>query len=171
MMRLVLGFLFSCLLFTSAWAQERITNYDVKIEVEKSGGLMVTETINVISEGREIRRGIFREMPRYYKFTGVKLENDYNVISIKRDGNRKIIPALKMAMPSHGVSEIEMYFLIPGHINMKLNTTLMNKCGVIEMIKMELIETRFIGTQQAVIGIFRLKKLQPQSFFRKVQKL
>jgi len=86
MMRFLLSLIFACLIGVSAWAQERITNFDVKIEVETSGGLIVTETIDVISEGREIRRGIFREMPRYYKFEGVKLENDYDLIHVKRDG-------------------------------------------------------------------------------------
>jgi len=86
MMRFVFGFLLSCLLFTAAWAEEKITSYDVKIEVQQSGGLIVTETIDVISEGNQIRRGIFRELPRYYEFMGVKLENDYDVLSIKRDG-------------------------------------------------------------------------------------
>lgn len=86
MIRFLLSFLFAVLLGTSAWAQERITHYDVKIEVETSGGLTITETIDVISEGREIRRGIFREMPRYYEFMGVKLENDYDLLYVKRDG-------------------------------------------------------------------------------------
>jgi len=86
MMRFLLSFLFASFLFTSAWAQERITNYDVQIEVETNGGLIVTETVDVISEGQEIRRGIFREMPRYYEFMGVRLENKYNLLSVKRDG-------------------------------------------------------------------------------------
>ncbi len=88
MMRAFLALLFSCLVFTSAWAQERITNYDVKIEVQTSGALTVTEIIDVVSEGREIKRGIFREMPRYYEFEGVKLENNYELLHVKRDGKR-----------------------------------------------------------------------------------
>jgi len=95
MMRALFGLLFSCLLFTSAWAQERITNYDVQIEVETNGGLIITETIDVISEGREIRRGIFREMPRYYEFEGVKLENNYDLIHIKRDGKIDNVSTIK----------------------------------------------------------------------------
>ena len=87
MIRFVFGFLLSCLLFTAAWAEEKITSYDVKIEVEQSGGLIITETIDIISEGNEIRRGIFREMPLYYKFEGVKLKNEYELLSIRRDGN------------------------------------------------------------------------------------
>ena len=87
MIRFAFGFLLSCLFFTAAWAEEKITSYDVKIEVEQSGGLVITETIDIISEGNQIRRGIFREMPRYYKFEGVKLENEYELLSVLRDGN------------------------------------------------------------------------------------
>ncbi len=89
MIRFAFGFLLSCLLFTAAWAEEKITSYDVKIEVEQSGGLVITETIDIISEGNEIRRGIFREMPLYYKFEGVKLKNEYELLSIRRDGNKE----------------------------------------------------------------------------------
>ena len=95
MMRFILSLLFAVLIGASAWAQERITNYDVKIEVETNGGLTITETIDVISEGQNIKRGIFREMPRYYKFMGVKLENNYGLIYVKRDGQSESVSSSK----------------------------------------------------------------------------
>ena len=50
-----------------ALAAEQINDFDVDIEVRKSGDILVTEKIEVTSEGRQIRRGIFRDLPRYYK--------------------------------------------------------------------------------------------------------
>ncbi|RKQ69368.1 putative membrane protein DUF2207 [Litorimonas taeanensis] len=71
---------------TNTAAEERYTSYDIQIEVEKSGAITVTETINLIAENDQIKRGIFRELPRYYSFLDVKLENDYQLLSIKRNG-------------------------------------------------------------------------------------
>ncbi|WP_299480225.1 DUF2207 domain-containing protein [uncultured Roseibium sp.] len=46
-----------------AHADERILRYVSNIEVAQDGVLTVTETITVRSEAREIRRGIFRDLP------------------------------------------------------------------------------------------------------------
>ncbi|NNK98389.1 MAG: hypothetical protein HKO88_05015, partial [Xanthomonadales bacterium] len=51
----------SFLLFSgSTVADERILGYHSDILVNVDGSLLVTETLRVRSEGREIRRGIFR---------------------------------------------------------------------------------------------------------------
>lgn len=71
---------------TQAVADERITLFDIQIDVEKSGAIVVTETLAVTAENKQINRGIFKELPRYYRFMDVKLENDYQILSIKRDG-------------------------------------------------------------------------------------
>ena len=78
------------------FGQERITNFDVKIDVQTDGSLEITETIDVIAQGQSIKRGIFRELPRYYKFMGVKLENDYTIRSIERDGESENYSARTM---------------------------------------------------------------------------
>ncbi|MEQ1819361.1 MAG: DUF2207 domain-containing protein, partial [Terricaulis sp.] len=57
---------------TPALATEQINNFDVAIKVERDGDIVVTETINVRSEGSEIRRGIFRDLPRYYEQDGAR---------------------------------------------------------------------------------------------------
>ncbi len=44
-------------------AAERILSFDSRIVVEKSGELLVTETIKVRAGGRKIKRGIFRDIP------------------------------------------------------------------------------------------------------------
>lgn len=65
-------------------AEERITGFDVAIDVEKDGDILVTESIAVVSEGRQIRRGIFRDLPRYYLKEGKTLPYRYDVISVMR---------------------------------------------------------------------------------------
>lgn len=72
-------------------ADEEIRRFDVEIEVEKDGDIVVTETIAVNVEGREIRRGIFRELPAFYvdeDGTG-SLRYRYNVLSVRKDGRRE----------------------------------------------------------------------------------
>src|ERR1700756_1309192 len=45
---------------------ERILDYHSDITLEDDGSLQVTETITVLSAGRQIRHGIFREFPTAY---------------------------------------------------------------------------------------------------------
>ena len=71
------------MIFTHAtWAAEVITSYNVDIDVAQSGDLLITETIDVNAEGRQIQRGIFLELPRRYSFDGVELDYNYEIISI-----------------------------------------------------------------------------------------
>ena len=86
MMRFVLGILLSCLFFSAAWAQEHIRNFDVTIIVEESGDLIVTEDITIQDGPDQSRRGIFRELYATSEFMGVKRKYEYELISIKRDG-------------------------------------------------------------------------------------
>lgn len=46
-----------------SFAEEKITAFDVLLEVEADGDVQVTETISVHAEGDQIRRGIFRDIP------------------------------------------------------------------------------------------------------------
>ena len=86
MMRFIFGFLLSCLFYASAWAQEHIRSFDVTIEVDKSGELLITEEITIQDGPDQSRRGIFRELYKSYEFMGVKQNYDYKLISIMRDG-------------------------------------------------------------------------------------
>lgn len=83
--------LFLTLVFTpfAARAQERITDFDVAIEVEKDGDILVTETIGVISQGYQIERGIFRDLPRTYLKGARTLPYAYDVRSVVRDGKKE----------------------------------------------------------------------------------
>ncbi|MAK59805.1 MAG: hypothetical protein CMK09_02380 [Ponticaulis sp.] len=74
----------------AASADERIHSFDVAIEVETDGDILVTETITVTAEGQEIRRGIFRELPRYYKDDhDDTYRYDYDVKRITRNGKKE----------------------------------------------------------------------------------
>ena len=50
----------------SAVAEERILSFDSLITVQPDGTLVVSDTIRVRAEGRNIRRGIYREFPTIY---------------------------------------------------------------------------------------------------------
>ena len=87
---IVLFFSALCAVFP-AFADEEIRRFDVEIEVEQDGDIIVTETLVVNVEGRQIRRGIFRELPAYYlDDDGVaRLPYRYDVLSIRKDGKRE----------------------------------------------------------------------------------
>jgi hypothetical protein len=72
-----------------AVAKEKINAYDVDISVEKDGDILVTETIEVTAEGNQIRRGIFRDLPRFHVKDGARLPFRYDLISIKRNGQKE----------------------------------------------------------------------------------
>ena len=68
-------------------AEEKIISFDSDIVVEKSGALLVTETIDVIAEGAEIKRGIYRDFPTKYKTeSGLNYRVSFDVVDVKRNG-------------------------------------------------------------------------------------
>ena len=71
-------FWFACLLLTPVFtaADERILSFDSAIVVRQDGSLEVTETIRVRAEGKQIRRGIYRDFPTDYED---RFGNDYHV--------------------------------------------------------------------------------------------
>ena len=70
-----------------ASAQERILSFHSDIVVEADGTLDVTETIEVRAEGRNIRRGIYRDFPtRYRDRRGDRVVVGFEVVSVTRDG-------------------------------------------------------------------------------------
>ena len=77
-----------CLLSSSLLiADERILNYHSDVQVHTDGSLTVTETIRVRAEGRNIKRGIYRDFPTSYED---RLGNNYtvtlNLLNVQRDG-------------------------------------------------------------------------------------
>lgn len=68
-------------------AEERIVSFDSLVEIAGDGTLTVTETIEVIAEGNEIKRGIYRDFPTVYKGPmGLNEDVGFEVISVSRDG-------------------------------------------------------------------------------------
>lgn len=72
----------------AAQAAEEIRAYHADIAIGSDGTLEVTERIRVNVEGREIRRGIFRDIPlRFEDETGRMREVGLDVISVTRNGS------------------------------------------------------------------------------------
>ena len=72
----------------SAQAAERILHFISDVKVETNGELLVTETILVQAEGRDIRRGILRDFPTVYTARdGRRVEVGFDVLSVTRGGN------------------------------------------------------------------------------------
>src|ERR1051325_7258305 len=84
-------FLFAALallaVLTPSLAEERIERFVSDVAVQKNGDLIVTETIQVWAEGRQIRRGILRDFPTvYHRTDGSRVEVGFDVQSVTRDG-------------------------------------------------------------------------------------
>ncbi len=71
-------------------AAEEILDFDSRVEVRPNADLIVTETIRVVSEGRDIRRGIYRDFPTLYSGDlGLRTEVPFEVLNVQRDGRRE----------------------------------------------------------------------------------
>jgi len=72
---------------TMSRADERILEYQSNVMVHPGGELTVTEVIKVRAEGREIRRGIYRDFPtRYRDRLGNRYRVAFQVTEVLRDG-------------------------------------------------------------------------------------
>ena len=79
--------LLACLLPVSLAADERILDYRSDIRVESTGELLVTEIIRVRAEGRDIRRGIYRDFPtRYRDRWGNHVTASFDPLAVRRNG-------------------------------------------------------------------------------------
>ena len=85
--RFIAAAIFLAALLQPAAAVERILQFISDVKVERNSDLLVTETIRVQAEGREIRRGILRDFPTRYKGRdGRRVEVGFEVLSVTRDG-------------------------------------------------------------------------------------
>lgn len=72
---------------SAAGAEERILNFLSDIAVQPDGSLLVTETIDVRSEGEQIRRGIYRDFPTlYHGRYGSRKVTGFELLQVIRDG-------------------------------------------------------------------------------------
>jgi len=70
-----------------ALAEERITQFDSRIAVQKDGSLDVTETIDLTVENQRINHGIFRDFPvRYRAPRGGLVRVGFTLLSTTLDG-------------------------------------------------------------------------------------
>lgn len=86
-MRPLIALFILCLSLASQ-ADERILSFHSDVRVFADGMIEVTETIRVRAEGKQIRRGIYRDFPIEYED---RLGNNYNItlepLAVLRDGN------------------------------------------------------------------------------------
>lgn len=65
---------------------ERILSFHSDIEVNQDASILITETIQVVAQGEEIRRGIYRDFPTKYKDNrGNNYNVGFEILSVKRD--------------------------------------------------------------------------------------
>ncbi len=84
---ILIGFVF--LLLSAQWtlAAESIESFDVDIFVGSDRSIRVEETIRVKAERKNIKRGIYREIPMFYRRNdGSTRFIKFNVIDVKKDG-------------------------------------------------------------------------------------
>jgi uncharacterized membrane protein YgcG len=85
--RLATALLLLASAFGPAQAEERILRFVSEVAVQRNGDLIVTETIRVRAEGKEIRRGIARDFPTVYtREDGARVNVGFEVLSVVRDG-------------------------------------------------------------------------------------
>jgi hypothetical protein len=70
----------------AAQARERIAFFLSDVVIDREGTLHVTETIRLVSEGREIKRGILRDFPTRYERDGRTVRVGFDVESVSRNG-------------------------------------------------------------------------------------
>ncbi|OJU69741.1 MAG: hypothetical protein BGO05_08575 [Rhizobiales bacterium 63-7] len=86
----ILGFCALCLVAAGARAEEYIAAFDQQIVLSRDGTMTVTETIDANGEGRDIKRGIFRDFPlTMVDAKGRKQTVDFDLRSVERDGNKE----------------------------------------------------------------------------------
>lgn len=78
------------LLAGSSAAAERILDFHSDITVRDDGSMRVVETIKVRAEGRDIKRGIYRDFPtKYQDRHGHRIHVKFDLIDVSRDGKRE----------------------------------------------------------------------------------
>ncbi len=85
-----LSFVFFIGLAGSLHSAEEILNFESQIKTQKNGDLEVTETLRVVAEGNEIKRGIYRDFPTLYRGRfGLKSSVPFDVLGVTRDGQKE----------------------------------------------------------------------------------
>ena len=82
---------FACLIALTAGsgarAAERILEFDSRVQVQRDGALVVTETIRAAAEGDQIKHGIYRDFPTTYpNKLGLRVRVGFHVLDVQRNG-------------------------------------------------------------------------------------
>ncbi len=110
------------LLALPASAVEYIESFHSDIEVRRNGELLVTETIVVHAEGKQIRRGIYRDFPtRYQTPNGRSLVVDFEVLEVLRDGNPEAHHQRRQGNGERVYIGSEQVYLEPGFYEYQLS--------------------------------------------------
>ena len=98
MKRLVLALFIVAIAIVPARAEERIQRFISDVDVQRNGDLLVTETIEIWTEGRQVKRGILRDFPTvYHRTDGSRVEVGFTVQDVTRDGAAEAFATEKMA--------------------------------------------------------------------------
>ena len=86
-MKRMLVMLLTLLPLATLQAKERIEYFQSDLQISADGSMEVVETIRVKAEGRQIKRGIYRDFPTVYRdrFNN-RVKVRFEVLSVRRDG-------------------------------------------------------------------------------------
>jgi len=95
--RPLIALLTGLFLVLPALAREEIRSFTSDVILGTDGAVDVTETIEVMAEGMEIRRGIYRDIPvLMLGSNGGKVRPDLDVIGVTRDGHAEMYRVERM---------------------------------------------------------------------------
>ena len=95
--RPLIALLIGLFLVLPALAREEIRSFTSDVILGTDGAVDVTETIEVMAEGMEIRRGIYRDIPvLMLGSNGGKVRPDLDVIGVTRDGHAEMYRVERM---------------------------------------------------------------------------
>lgn len=109
-------FLLLFALISHSSAEEKILQFHSDITINEDSTMTVCETIKVLSENREIRRGIYRDFPTHYKG---RLGIDqhvvgFDVLSVTRDGETENYFIKTMSNGKRVYIGKQEVFILPG---------------------------------------------------------
>jgi uncharacterized membrane protein YgcG len=84
-------FLLALFAVSTVHAAEEIRSFASRIEVLPNADLIVTETLRVMPEGNQIKRGIYRDFPTLYVASfGLRTKVPFELLEVLRDGKQEV---------------------------------------------------------------------------------
>lgn len=100
---------------------ERILNFHSDIVIRDDASLAVTETIEVLALGRQIRRGIYRDFPVQRESSRESGEAEFDIIEVLRDGEPEPYHTVNLSSYTRVYMGKADHFLKPGEYTYKLS--------------------------------------------------